>query len=161
MSEDMVGEFGLCGHSQEYEYALADYERLRFAKGELPPPHKVEEQPQLPSTEWGELQLQKANRNYDMDYIRNGICELVKVIGEQETMVLAGRAARLIDLQYASQTRALLQAEDGDLGAAAQYLESMFSGLGDETEIIDNNNGVTLGQTGLRIVRRMKNVIYY
>lgn len=76
-------------------------------------------------------------------------------------MVLAGRAARLIGLQYASQTRTLLQPEDGDLGAAAQYLESMFSGLGDETEIIDNNNGVTLGQTGLRIVRRMKNVIYY
>ena len=96
-----------------------------------------------------------------MDYIRNGISELVKVIGEQETMVLAGRAARLIDLQCASQTRALMQAEDSDLGAAAQYLESMFSGLGDETEIIDNNNGVTLGQTGLRIVRRMKNVIYY
>ena len=48
-----------------------------------------------------------------------------------------------------------------DLGAAAQYLESMFSGLGDETEIIDNNNGVTLRQTGLRIVRSLENVIYY
>ena len=96
-----------------------------------------------------------------MDYIRNGISELAKVIGEEETMILAGWAARLIGLQYASQTRTLLQAEDDDLGGEAQYLESMFSGLGDETEIIDNNNGVTLGQTGLRIVRRMKNVIYY
>ena len=157
----MTGEFGLCGYFQEYEYALADDERLRFAKGELPPPYKVEEQPQLASAEWGELRLQKSNRNFAMDYIRIGIIELAKVIGEQETMVLAGRAARLIGLQYASQTRTLLQPEDGDLGAAAQYLESMFSGLGDETEIIDNNNGVTHGQTGLRIVRRMKNVIYY
>ena len=50
---------------------------------------------------------------------------------------------------------------DGDLGAVAQYLESMFSGLGYETEIIDNNNGVTLGQTGLRIVRSLENVVYY
>ena len=96
-----------------------------------------------------------------MDYIRNGIIELAKVTGEQETMVLAGRAARHIGQQYTSQTRTLLQPEDGDLGAAAQYLESMFSGLGDETEIIDNNNGITLRQTGLRIVRSLENVIYY
>ena len=72
-------------------------------------------------------------------------------------MVPAGRAARLIGLQYDSQSRTLLQPEDGDLGAAAQYLESMFSGLGDETEIIDNNNDITLRQTGLRIVRSLEN----
>ena len=96
-----------------------------------------------------------------MDYIHNGISELAKVIGEQETIVLGGRARRLVGLRYASQTRTLLQVGDGDLGAAAQYLESMFSGLGYETEIIDNNNGVTLRQTGLRIVRSLENVVYY
>ena len=87
------GRFGLCGYFQEYEYALADYERLRFAKGELPPPYQVEEQPQLSSAEWGELRLQKANRNYAMDYIRNGISELAKEIDKQETMEFAGRSA--------------------------------------------------------------------
>ena len=45
MYEDMTGEFGLCGYFQEYEYALADDGRLRFAKGELPPPYEVEKQP--------------------------------------------------------------------------------------------------------------------
>ena len=72
-------------------------------------------------------------------------------------MVFAGGAVRLIGLQYTSQSRTLLQPEDGDLGAAAQYLESMYSGLGDETEIIGNNNGVNFRQPGLRIACSLEN----
>ena len=37
VSEDMTGEFGLCGYFYEYDHDLAPNERLRFAKDELEP----------------------------------------------------------------------------------------------------------------------------
>ena len=153
VSEDMTGEFGLCGYFLEYDHELSDEERLRFAKGEMPPAYDPNQQPELPSAEWDANRLQKAHRNYAMDYIRNGIGELAKVIGESDTLELAGRAAKLIGLQYASQTREILEVDDGDLLSAAHYLQSMFEGLGDTVETHQDADHIILKQQGLRIVR--------
>ena len=139
--------------TSKYEHELTEDERLRFARGELPSPYKVEEQPQLPSAERDELRLRKANQNHAMEYIRNGISELVEVIGERETLELAGRAAGLIGRQYGSQTRNMTCTQDGDLDTAAEYLQLIFRVLGDETEALGRQPNVVLRQTRLRIVR--------
>lgn len=156
VSEDMTGEFGLCGYFREYDHDLADHERLQFARGEMPPPFNAAEQPVLPSGEWSEERLQKANRNYAMDYIRNGLCELAKVIGIEETVSLGGRAARLIGLQYSAGTRAMVGVEDGNLATAVEYLRKMFAGLGDEVQLETEDGALTVRQTGLRIVRGLE-----
>ena len=153
VSEDMTGEFGLCGYFKEYDHDLKDHERLQFARGELPPPYKADEQPLLPTGEWSEERLQKANRNYAMDYIRNGLCELVKVIGEEETILLGGKAARLIGLQYCAATREMVGTTDGDTDAAAEYLTRMFEGMGDTVETNACDGQVELRHSGLRITR--------
>jgi len=155
VSEDMTGEFGLCGYFKEYDFDLNDEQRLQFAKGEIPPVYKEEEQPQLVSNQWSELRLAKANRNYAMDYIRNGIVELATVMGEDETKALAGKAARLIGLQYMAETRELIKEEDGDLQSAANYLSKMFAGLGDRSDIHVNveKTEIEIVQYDRRIVR--------
>ena len=155
VSEDMTGEFGFCGYFREYDHDLADNERLQFAKGELPPPFIEDQQPELPSEQWSEARLLKANRNYAMDYIRNGIVELGEVIGREEATELAGRAARLIGLQYLQETREMVGGEDGNAVEAARYLGNMFNGLGDGTSIVESTDGSSakVTQTGLRIVR--------
>ncbi len=76
VSEDMTGEFGLCGYFLEDERDLAEHERLRFAKGERPPPFDPAGQPRPPADRWDETRLEKARRNYALEYVRNGICEL-------------------------------------------------------------------------------------
>ncbi len=153
VSEDMTGEFGLCGYFKEYDHELSDDERLQFAKGELPPPFDPDVQPQPPADQWNELRLAKANRNYAMEYIRNGLCELVGVIGEAETRELGGLAARLIGLQYFPETARMVGAEDGDVAAAAVYLTRMFSGMGDHAAASDDGESALIEQSGLRIVR--------
>jgi hypothetical protein len=135
VSEDMTGEFGLCGYFKEYDHDLSDEERLQFAKGELPPPFDPEAQPQPPADQWNDLRLAKANRNYAMEYIRNGLCELAGVIGEAETRELGGLAARLIGLQYFPETAQMVGAQDGDVAAAAGYLARMFAGMGDAVDV--------------------------
>ena len=153
VSEDMTGEFGLCGYFREYDHDLTEDERLQFAKDELPPPSRPEEQPELPSDQWNELRLEKANRNYALDYIRNGLTELVHVIGEDDVRELAMRAARLIGLQYFEETRETIGAVDGDINDAGAYLATMFSGMGDETRIETGTDSVTVHQSGLRVIR--------
>ena len=153
VSEDMTGEFGLCGYFKEYDHDLAAEERLQFAKGELPPPFDPTVQPQPPADQWNDLRLAKANRNYAMEYIRNGLCELAGVIGEAETRELGGLAARLIGLQYFPETAGMLGAEDGDVVAAAGYLARMFSGMGDEAVTSRDGVSALIEQTGLRIAR--------
>lgn len=153
VSEDMTGEFGLCGYFREYDHDLADDERLQFAKGELPPPFDPAAQPAPPADQWNELRLAKANRNYAMDYIRNGLVELAGVIGEAETRSLGGLAARLIGAQYFTATAGMIGAEDGGVDAAADYLAQMFEGMGDRVSRSVQADGAEVLQDGLRIVR--------
>lgn len=158
VSEDMTGEFGFCGYFKEYETELDEDQRLQFAHGELPPRFNADEQPQLPARDWTEQRLQKANRNYAIDYIRNGIIELAKLLGEEEAIRLASRAAKLIGLQYLQETLLLTDCEDGDLPAAAQYLASMFEGMGDRVEVKfdGDRKEVEVSQFDLRIVRDLE-----
>jgi hypothetical protein len=156
VSEDMTGEFGLCGYFQEYDRDLAPNERLRFARGELPPPFDPARQPRPPAREWSPLRLEKANRNYALDYIRNGLCELAEVIGAEDTRELGGLAARLIGLQYFSHTATMVEVPDGDLPDAARYLCRMFEGMGDTVSATSGDGFVTLDHVGLRVVRDLE-----
>ncbi|GLQ07592.1 hypothetical protein [Sneathiella chinensis] len=155
VSEDMTGEFGFCGYFKEYDHDLTDEERLQFAKGELPPPFDPAAQPAPPAQEWNEVRLEKANRNYAMDYIRNGLAELAAVIGAEETRTLGGLAARLIGLQYYPETAKIVEATDGTPEDAARYLMSMMEGMGDEVRPLpgQNDNQASFEHTGLRVLR--------
>ncbi|WP_169544933.1 hypothetical protein [Sneathiella aquimaris] len=156
VSEDMTGEFGFCGYFKEYDHDLSEDERLQFAKGELPPPFKAEDQPKPPASDWSEERLEKANRNYAMEYIRNGLSELVKVIGYDETKEHASITARLIGLQYYAQTAAALKTVDGNAADATHYLMQMMNGMGDGITPISNHKTeetTSFEQTGLRIVK--------
>ena len=113
-------------------------------------------QPQPPADQWNGLRLAKANRNYAMEYIRNGLCELVGVIGEAEARELGGLAARLIGLQYFPETARMVAAEDGDLDAAAGYLARMFQGRGDAASVASDSDRRLVEQSGLRIVRGLE-----
>lgn len=153
VSEDMTGEYGLCGYFREFDHPLTEEERLQFAPHESPPPFDAAVQPLPPQDQWDDDRLLKASRNYALDYIRNGVITLAAVIGETRTKELAGLAAKLIGLQYFAETAAMIDAEDGRLDAAARYLERMFGGLGDEVSVERVSDAVTIRQNGLRIAR--------
>ena len=153
VSEDMTGEFGLCGYFKEYDHDLEPEERLQLAKGELPPPFVPEDQPAAPSGQWDAVRLEKANRNYALDYIRNGLVTLAEVIGVEETQVIGSRAARLIGMQYFAETAEMIDKTEGDELAAAEYLQTMMQGMGDEVTVDQINADVQLVQQGLRVVR--------
>ena len=154
VSEDMSGEFGLCGYFREHDHDLGEDERLAFAPHERPPAFDPAQQPVLPAAEWTEERRAKANRNYALDFVRNGIRELVHVLGEAKALEHGRLAARLTGLQHYRHMAEAVGGVDGGPKEAADFLRSMFLGMGDRTEVQDAGPCiVSLRHAGLRIVR--------
>lgn len=156
VSEDLTGQFGLCGYFFEYDHDLAPEERLRFAPGEVPPPFDPDKQPSPPDAEWSKERLAKAGRNYAMEYCRNGIRELAGVIGRERTLEIGKKAARLTGLQQYKHMADALGAADGDVADAADFLKAALEGMGDTVQLESDGRTATLRQEGLRIVRGME-----
>jgi hypothetical protein len=153
VSEDMTGEYGLCGYFREFDRELAPDERLQFARDEVPPPFDPAAQPCPPAEHWDDARLEKAGRNYALEYVRNGLCELAATVGDPEARALGGLAARLIGLQCFAETAAMVGAVDGGLDDAATYLCRMFAGMGDEATIERGADGPVVRHAGLRALR--------
>lgn len=154
VSEDMTGEFGLCGYFQEYDHDLAPEERLRFAREERPPVFMLEEQPKPPSSDWGEDRLVKANRNYAVEYVRNGVVQLSAVLPAERVAELSGRAARLIGLQYAAEVSGDLDCQVSDAASLAALMKLLFAGMGDQIKPLDGQ--AHFYHENLRIVRGLE-----
>ena len=155
VSEDMTGQFGFCGYFKEYDHDLSEEERVAFAPDERPPAYDETKQPAPPDSEWSEERLAKANRNYAIEYIRNGVRELVGVLGEDRALELGHLSARLTGLHHYKKMAAALGVEEGGPENAANFLSALFQGMGDETrvEALQGEAGFAVHQTGLRIAR--------
>lgn len=156
VSEDMTGQFGLCGYFREYDHDLSEDERLVFAPDERPPPYDPAKQPAPPAQEWSEERLAKANRNYAVEYIRNGVRELVNVLGEERALELCKLAARLTGLQHYPHMATAVGAVDGGPKEAAEFLAAILGGMGDETSVAEDGGAWVVRQQGLRIVRGLE-----
>ncbi|MEO1660970.1 MAG: hypothetical protein AAFR51_08280 [Pseudomonadota bacterium] len=154
VSEDVTGQYGLCGYFKEYDHELSQDDRLVLAPGERPPAFDPSLQPQPPAQAWSAERLAKANRNYAMEYIRNGLQALIHVLGPDAAKAHAKHAARLTGLQnYAALANAVNVSEGGTVETAA-FLAAMMSGLGDDCEIETGENQTQrVIQSGLRIAR--------
>ncbi len=150
VSQDMTGEFGLCGYFKEYDHDLSDDERLVYAKDERPPVFREEDQPSPPDASWNAARLAKANRNYAVEYVRNGLVQLTEVIGAERCRELADLSAKLIGMQYAREIFAMFDEPMDDPAGLKRVMARLFRGMGDRVETLADG---TLDQGGLRVVR--------
>lgn len=156
VSEDLTGQYGFCGYFREYEEPLSDDQRLRFAPDERPPPFDPACQPKPPAAEWSPERLEKANRNYAVEYVRNGLMELPGVLGRDRARELAAHAAWLTGLQQYARLARMVGGRDGDAQDAAAFLAEMFRGMGDAVEDPVGQGAVTLHHASPRILRGLQ-----
>ncbi|WP_339949173.1 hypothetical protein [uncultured Albimonas sp.] len=153
VSEDMSGQFGLCGYFIEEDRELGEHERLRFAPAERPPPFDPAAQPAPPAEQWSAERLARAGRNYAVEYCRNGIRELSAVLGRERAVELGRLSARLIGLQEYRRMAAAVGGEDAGPAEAAAFLAAMFAGMGDAAEVEVAGRTAAIRHQGLRVVR--------
>ena len=156
VSQDMTGEYGLCGYFKEYDHNLTEDQRLVFAEHERPPAAQPQDQPAPPSDQWTPQRLAKANRNYAMEYVRNGLITLAQVLEQERATELGALAAELIGLQYYRESAAALGIEDEGLASGGEFLRQLFAGMGDEVVVSSTVSQLSLLEirhSSLRILR--------
>ncbi len=151
-SQDMDGQYGLAGYFLEHDHDLTPDQRLRFAPGEEPPPFDPAAAPQLDSAVWPEERLQKANRNYAMEYIKTSLPQLIALFGPAEGGHLGNIAGQLVAKQFYHQTADLLGIAGDDAGAFGAFMQAMAESQGDNAEVSPDGDGVRVRQSGWRLM---------
>ncbi len=153
VSQDMTGQYGLAGYFREYDHDLTEDERLQFVDEPIPPfgPATV---PQLDAADWPPERLHKANRNYAMDYIANGLPELVDQFGPDAAAELGGLAGHLIGAQFHTEVAQRLGYE-GPAGAHAfaAFMAALSQAQDDTTEWSADGDAALVRQSSWRLMR--------
>jgi hypothetical protein len=148
------GQDGLEGYYLEYDRELAPDERLCFSRGEEAPLFDPSAAPRLPSATWPPERLEKAWRNYAMDYIRTAIPELIDLRGPAEARHLAGETARLIGMQLVDELKRDMGIEAAGAKGFAEFFIRIAQAQGDEVTIRDcAPEGLIVRQRGWQLMR--------
>ena len=140
------GQPRLEGYYHEADRDLAEDERLQFRPEEACPPIDRERLPRLDHAVWPDERKAKANRNYALEYIRNGLPALIELLGPEEARYIGRICGLQIGMHTWDDVAPALGIEDaaGDwLGA----LELLLSASGDSVE----RDGETLHRTVWRL----------
>ena len=157
VSEDVTGQFGLCGYFKEYSRDLAPEERPQFVADE---PYRIltDAQPSPLDNQWNEERLAKANRNYALNTFVTESLLWARLLVPSVLKPGVARA-RLIGLQHYPVMARQVGAVDGGVQDAAVFLQSMMRGMGDTCSLtVQPDGSVIVLQRGLRILRGLDSV---
>ena len=147
--QTVSGDPGLEGYYCEYDHDLAPEERVRFTSDEHAPRFDSARAPKLDSADWPAERLAKVERSYAMEYVRSLLPTLHELFGADEARAMAGRAARLIGLQYYDEIATLLGIRGDSAEAFAQLLGALAAAQGEEVAV----DGATVLQSGWRLMQ--------
>ncbi|MGC1552950.1 MAG: hypothetical protein WA806_09255, partial [Bradyrhizobium sp.] len=82
--QSVDGQDGLEGYYREYDHAIEADQRLVFARHLDAPLFDPALAPALPVSNWPKPRLEKAYRNYAMEYVRTAAPVLVQLLGPEE-----------------------------------------------------------------------------
>ncbi len=132
-------QHGLAGYFLDYGRELSADERLIFRPGELPPPFDPDKAPELPTEKWPQDRLDKAYRNYAMEYVRTGLPLLTELFGPSDGGHLGRHTGFLIGAQLyqkVMKSLSLTRYANGALGLA-----TLIKTLGDAEGALTSASG--------------------
>ena len=142
--QSVDGQDGLEGYYCEYDHPLELDARMVFARHLEAPKFDPATAPALPVDSWPRPRLEKAYRNYAMEYVKTAAPVMVQVFGPEDAAYLLHLTGKLIGMQYFHETARSFAAERGETGqAAAQgsakefvaFLRELFDCQDDVAEI--------------------------
>ena len=97
--QSVDGQDGLEGYYCEYDHPLEPDQRLQFARHLEAPLFDPATAPALPVESWPKRRLEKAYRNYAMEYVRTAAPVMVQLFGPEDAGYLLHLTGRLIGMQ--------------------------------------------------------------
>ncbi len=133
--QSVDGQDGLEGYYYEYDQPLDVDQRLVFARHCEAPPFDPNTAPALPVGSWPKPRLEKAYRNYAMEYVRTGAPVLVQWLGPDEAGHLLHLTGKLIGMQYFDEVAHAFDADRGDAAAFRIFAQALLIAQGDAAEM--------------------------
>jgi hypothetical protein len=133
--QSVDGQDGLEGYYCEYDRAIDADQRLVFARHLEAPLFDPALAPALPVANWPKPRLEKAYRNYAMEYVRTAAPVLVQLLGPEEAGYLLKLTGKLIGMQHFDEIRRGFACDRGNAGAFAAFLHALFEAQGDRAEL--------------------------
>jgi hypothetical protein len=133
--QSVEGQDGLEGYYCEYDHEIDADRRLVFARHLEAPLFDRAAAPVLPVSNWPRPRLEKAHRNYAMEYVRTAAPVLVQQLGPDDAGHLLRLTGKLIGMQYFDEVARCLRSDRGNAEAFAAFLHALFVAQGDSAEL--------------------------
>ena len=134
------GQDGLEGYYCEYDHALEIDQRLVFARHLEAPMFDAEKAPALPVAKWPKPRLEKAYRNYAMEYVRTSAPVLVQLFDPQDAGHLLHLTGKLIGMQVFDEIAAGFSTGRGSAKQFAAFLHALLEAQ-DDVAAWDESDG--------------------
>ena len=133
--QSVDGQDGLEGYYYEYDHALELDQRLVFARHLEAPLFDADKAPALPVASWPKPRLERAYRNYAMEYVRTAAPAMVQLFGPEDAGYLLHLTGKLIGMQYFDEIASALGFGRGDASNFAGFLRALFEAQDDAVEV--------------------------
>jgi hypothetical protein len=146
--QSVDGQDGLEGYYFEYDHPLEPDQRLVFARHLEAPVFDPANAPALPVAHWPKPRLEKAYRNYAMEYVKTAAPVMVQLFGPEDAGHLLHLTGKLIGMQYFDEIAPALGASRGAAKGFADFLRALLAAQGDVAETCDSGGGLAVTQQG-------------
>ncbi|MDR6657607.1 hypothetical protein J2W51_000149 [Tardiphaga robiniae] len=150
--QSVDGQDGLEGYYCEYDHDLDIDQRLVFARHLEAPLFDPAKAPALPVDSWPKARLEKAYRNYAMEYVRTAAPVAVQLFGPVDAGYLLHLTGKLIGMQYFDEVSAGFGLQRGDARAFAEFLGVLFAAQDDVVEISKSEGQFEIRQQSWKLM---------
>src|SRR5712671_2092815 len=133
--QSVDGQDGLEGYYCEYDHPLEPDARLVFARHLEAPKFDSATAPALPVESWPKPRLEKAYRNYAMEYVRTAAPVMVHLFGPEDAGYLLHLTGKLIGMQYFDEIARAFGIGRCGAEELSQFLRALFE---EQDDVSDN-----------------------
>jgi len=150
--QSVEGQDGLEGYYFEYDHAIEPDQRLMFARHLQAPLFDPATAPALPVGQWPRPRLERAYRNYAMEYVRTAAPVIVQLFGPDEARHLLHLTGKLIGMQFFDEIAPAFSADRGTREAFAAFLHALLVAQGDEAEMTNSGGILEITQQSWKLM---------
>jgi hypothetical protein len=144
--QSVDGQDGLEGYYCEYDHPLEVDQRLVFARHLEAPQFDAATAPALPVASWPKPRLEKAYRNYAMEYVRTAAPVMVQLFGPEDAGYLLHLTGKLIGMQYFDEIARGFGMGRGAAREFDEFLRALLEAQDDVADIGEDEPGFEIRQ---------------
>ncbi len=155
--QSVDGQDGLEGYYCEYDHPLDLDARMVFARHLEAPRFDPASAPALPVASWPKPRLEKAYRNYAMEYVKTAAPVMVQCFGPEDARYLLHLTGKLIGMQYFDEIAQSLVAQNPGAGRGGAkefvgFLRALFEAQDDVVEIGESEGAFEVSQQSWKLM---------